>query len=164
MQLPDIISLSGQASLSDRLIATGDISMTRWSNFEKLEVFRKADGALTTSVKENWRDSLRYSLGLEMAMNDSFTLRGGAAFDETPVPTETMTLRIPRGDTTWLTLGGKYKVNQSWAIDAGYAFLTMDTVNFSDTREFVGQTFTATTDAKASMEAHVVSMQLTLSM
>ena len=56
-------------------------------------------------------------------MNDAWTLRGGVAYDQTPVPDFDRTVRIPDGNRTWLALGGQYRVSKATAIDFGYAHL-----------------------------------------
>lgn len=164
LELPDMVSMSGQFTVAEGITASGDMTLTRWSNFERLEVLRKDSGAVATSVKEDWQDSMRYSIGLDMIVNDAWSVRGGLAYDESPIRQRTMTLRMPRGDTVWMTLGGQYRLSETWTLDGGYAYLQMQDVEFTDVREFVGQPFTSNAEAKASMTAHIVAMQMTVTL
>jgi long-chain fatty acid transport protein len=56
-------------------------------------------------------------------------LRGGVAFDETPVPAETRTARLPDAERTWVTIGARWSPSEAWTIDAGYAHLFSDDVS-----------------------------------
>jgi long-chain fatty acid transport protein len=77
---------------------------------------------------EQWRDTWRYALGGTYAMNDSITLRAGVAFDETPVPDETRTPRLPDSDRTWVAIGARWQPSPAMLLDFGYAHLFSDTV------------------------------------
>ena len=58
-------------------------------------------------------------------------LRGGVAFDQTPVPDSTRTPRLPDQDRTWLAVGAQYRFSPAMAVDVGYAhlFLKHATIN-----------------------------------
>ena len=51
------------------------------------------------------------------------SLRGGVAYDETPVSDAYRTARIPDGDRTWMAFGGQYRVSDRSTFDFGYAHL-----------------------------------------
>jgi long-chain fatty acid transport protein len=70
------------------------------------------NGGVDLSVTpENWSDSYRYSVGANYHLNDKLTLRGGVAFDETPVSDAFRTARIPDEDRTWLAFGAQYRLS-----------------------------------------------------
>ena len=54
---------------------------------------------------------------------DAWTLRAGVAYDQTPVPDEFRTPRIPDQDRTWVSLGANWKITQNASLDFGYAHI-----------------------------------------
>ena len=74
-------------------------------------------------TEQNWDDSYRYSLGANYRFSDKLTLRGGVAYDETPVSDAFRTARIPDEDRTWIAFGAQYRLSDKSALDFGYAHL-----------------------------------------
>jgi long-chain fatty acid transport protein len=120
--LPDSASLSLFHRLDSRWDLLADVTWTGWSDFDELRVVRSS-GALVSLTPENWDDSYRYSLGLNYRLHDALTLRGGVAYDQTPVSDAYRTARIPDQDRTWITFGAAYRFSQSTRLDVGYAHL-----------------------------------------
>ncbi|MCD6706040.1 MAG: OmpP1/FadL family transporter [Thiobacillus sp.] len=121
--LPDSASLSLFHLLDSRWDLLADITWTGWSDFRELRIVRTNGDVLGTPTEENWSDSCRYSLGANYHLNDKMTLRGGVAFDETPVSDAFRTVRIPDEDRTWIAFGAQYRLSRKSAIDVGYAHL-----------------------------------------
>jgi long-chain fatty acid transport protein len=120
--LPASASLSLFKTVSPKVDLLADISWTGWSSFKDLTVVR-TNGTMLSTTNENWRDTMRYSLGLNYHQNDRLTWRTGVAYDKSPVPDANRTPRIPDQDRTWLAVGVQYKLNEKAKIDAGYAHL-----------------------------------------
>lgn len=129
LEVPD----SATASLSHRMGSIellADVAWTGWSSVRELRVVR--DSGTTLSVTpEQWRDTWRYALGATYKMNDRWKLRGGVAYDETPVPDETRTARLPDGDRKWLAVGAQWMPAESTCVDFGYAHLFTDDVSMN---------------------------------
>jgi long-chain fatty acid transport protein len=122
LKVPDSALLSLQQKVGDKLTLLGDVAWTGWSTVQELRIVR--DSGVTVSVTpEHWRDVLRYALGASYQFNPRFTLRAGAAYDNTPVPDATRTPRLPDTDRTWLTTGARWQPADSLVIDFGYAHL-----------------------------------------
>ena len=122
--LPDTLSLSLYHRFEPRWAVLADVTWTNWSLFNKLETKLAANGMSVNTQPENWKDSLRYSLGLTYYLDSAWTLRGGVAYDNSPIPDATFrTPRIPDADRRWLALGAGYKFSNSLSVDAGYAHL-----------------------------------------
>jgi long-chain fatty acid transport protein len=104
-----------------------DASWTGWSSIQELRIVRDT-GTTVSLTPEHWKDTWRYALGATYAMNDVVTLRAGVALDETPVPDETRTPRLPDTDRTWVAVGARWQPSPSLLLDFGYAHLFSDTV------------------------------------
>ncbi|MGE4580207.1 MAG: OmpP1/FadL family transporter [Desulfuromonadales bacterium] len=120
--LPASASLSVYHRLNSQWAVMADIMWTEWSTFDKLLIeFDSRDPSLTT---ENWDDNWRYSVGANYTPNDRLVLRGGLAYDETPIPNaKYRTPRIPGEDRFWVAFGAGYKLTKQMKLDFGYAHL-----------------------------------------
>lgn len=122
LTLPDSASLSVFHKLDTRWDLLADVTWTGWSDFDALRIVNASGGPVSTTI-ENWDDSYRYSLGANYHLNERVTLRGGVAYDQTPVSDTYRTARIPDGDRTWITFGGQYRMSDRNILDFGYAHL-----------------------------------------
>ena len=120
--LPDSASLSLFHKINRQWDVLADVSWTGWSDFKELRIVRN-NGAVLGVTPENWSDSYRYSVGVNRHVSDSVTLRGGVAYDETPVSDAFRTARIPDESRTWLAFGMQYRLSRQSALDLGYAHL-----------------------------------------
>jgi long-chain fatty acid transport protein len=122
IKVPDSWSLSAAHDLSSQLQLLADVSWTGWSSIPKLE-FVRSNGTVLPGAQYDWKDTWRYSLGANYKINDRLMLRGGVAFDQTPMDTAHRTPRLPDGDRTWLSIGGRYIFMPNLALDVGYTHI-----------------------------------------
>ena len=152
--LPDSASLSLFHKLSGRWELLADVTWTGWSDFDELRVVNSGGAPVTPPTTENWEDTYRYSLGASYHHSDKLTLRGGVAYDETPVPDGHRTARIPDEDRTWIAFGAQYRLSPKSVLDFGYAHLFVKDASIDE----------GLVDLKGSYESSVdiLSAQLTL--
>lgn len=120
--LPESLNVSGYIDLDPKWALLGDISWVRWSRFKELRV-RFNNGAADSVTPEEWGNTVRVAVAVNYRYNDAWKLRGGIAYDPTPVKTAYRTPRVPDADRTWLTFGARYKPSAHDAWDFGYAHL-----------------------------------------
>ncbi len=157
--LPDSASLSVSHRMNTKLEWLADISWTGWNDFTELRILR-ANGSTLGVTPEHWRNSYRYSVGANYRLNDRVILRGGVAYDETPVSDTYRTVRIPDESRTWLAFGAQYRVSAKTVIDFGYAHLFVKDARINKTETLLGigdVTVTGTYDASVD----ILSAQLT---
>ncbi len=124
--LPQSLSVSMTHQFNSRLQILADVTWTGWSSFDELRV-TFGNGLDDAVTDEAWEDVLRYSLGAQYALNDTWTLRTGIALDEEPIPDEQhRTPRIPGNDRTWLAFGAGWHLSERFHVDVGYAHLFVD--------------------------------------
>lgn len=132
--MPETVSLSIYHEVSPHLAVMGDVTWTRWSRFDELRVKFDTSNQSDLVTPEQWDDSMRYSLGLNYAYSDRWTLRTGIAFDETPIPSaELRTPRIPGNDRRWLAFGASYRHSDEMVFDIGYAHLFVSDTPINNT-------------------------------
>lgn len=131
VSLPASLSLSAFSQLNDKWELMGDVTWTRWSQFERLAVYRN-NGALLTETIENWENTMRYSVGVNYLYSEKIKLRGGLAYDEEAIKDEFRTVRIPGNDRKWVSLGASYQMNPTSRFDVGYVHLFISDASIDD--------------------------------
>lgn len=159
--VPETASVSVFQSFGERWDLMGDITWTRWNRFQDLNIYR-TNGALLQATPEHWENTFRLALGLNYHLNERWKLRGGVAFDQSPVPDQYRTARIPDNDRTWASVGAQWKFTQSAALDIGYSHLFVKDSSISD-NQGTGATSNGLLMGSYSNSVDIVSLQLTLS-
>ena len=90
--LPQILNLSFFHRLNDRWDIMADAQWTGWSSIKDLTFIRN-EGATLQSTPENFDDVWRVAVGTNYRVNDRWMLRGGLAWDQSPVNDEDRTPR-----------------------------------------------------------------------
>lgn len=158
--LPQTFSLSVAHDL-DKWKLLADITWTGWSSFDELRI--KYDNPLQPDsvTTEDWNDTFRYSIGADYTVSDKWTVRGGLAYDETPIPNaERRTARIPGNSRTWLSVGGTYNINTAFIIDVGYSHLFISDTPINNTFESSVPTLAATLNGTYKASVDILSAQL----
>jgi long-chain fatty acid transport protein len=119
---PDLVSLGVYQEVTSNLAVMGEFQYTFWSDFQELRI--EFDNSTRDSVtEEDWNDSFFVSAGAKYDVSDALSLRTGVAFDESPIPDETRTPRIPGNDRTWLSIGANYSPYAWFTVNAAYTHL-----------------------------------------
>lgn len=105
---PATLNLGVFHQVNQRLALMAEVQWTDWSEFNRLVV--EFDNNTPDSVTANeWEDTWLGSIGASYRLTDRWLLRGGLAYDQTPVPDPRhRTPRIPGSDRKWLALGATY--------------------------------------------------------
>ena len=156
LNLPDTLSLHAYHQISPRVALTGDVTWTNWSRFEELRVAFDDPVEPDNVQPENWRDTVRYSLGVNYALSSAWELRAGVAYDPSPVDDTYRSPRIPDNNRTWLAIGASFKASDSISFDIGYAHLFVDDSNI----DLSGST-SGNLRGKIDSDVDVVGLQLT---
>ncbi|WP_410473995.1 OmpP1/FadL family transporter [Guyparkeria sp. TX1] len=125
LDLPPSVAASLTHRFSDTVTGSLGLLWTGWSSFEELRVVQ-ANGQESVTP-ENWDDTLRVAMGGEWEFAPRWTLRAGAAYDPTPVPSaEFRTARLPDADRIWGSIGLGYAFNKHWSVDVGYTHIWLN--------------------------------------
>ncbi len=123
---PDTASVGVYHDLSPELAVMAEAAWTGWSSFDVLRVQFDNPVQPDSVTIEDWDDSWFFALGATWRPNEQLALRGGIAYDQTPIPDATRTPRIPGNDRTWVSLGLGYEVTPGFSLDAGYTHIFVD--------------------------------------
>ncbi|MBL4761839.1 MAG: long-chain fatty acid transporter [Methylophaga sp.] len=155
IDLPESASFAIHHQINNKWAITGDASWTRWERFKELAIESPVN-RLSSVKEENWNNNMRYGLGLTYTPNDRWTLRGGIAYDETPVSDQYRTPRIPDEDRKWIAIGASYKYSDHITVDAGYTHLFVSSPSINDQ---TAQGYTLSGDYDASVDILGVQMR-----
>ncbi|MBT2747343.1 MULTISPECIES: outer membrane protein transport protein [unclassified Lysobacter] len=122
---PSTDTLSVSYKFTDQFRMMFDAQKTDWHSLQSVDI-KRADGTLITSEQFQWEDTMMYALGAEYDFNDSFTLRGGVAKDESPTNDTHRTPRLPDNDRTLYSLGLTWNANEHLSVDAAYTRIQID--------------------------------------
>ena len=153
--LPDSLTFGFGHRFNENTRAEIGATYTKWSTYDKLEM--TYDDVLgKVSDPKNWEDVWRYQVGIEHKLNDTWSIMGGYAYDNSPMPDETMDFAVPTGDRQTISIGFKKRSgNSELAFAWGYMWIK-DRVIPASKKDLAGRTFT-TADARDNT-AHILSL------
>lgn len=121
--LPDSIALGLGHKFNDKTRIELGATYTKWSTYDKLEITFDKNLPTSTDVK-NWKNVWRYQFGIEHKLNDTWSIMGGYAYDNCPMPDETMDFMVPTGDRQTVSIGFKKRSeNSELAFAWGYMWI-----------------------------------------
>jgi len=122
IEMPDTANVSAFHQFNNQWDLMADLQYTGWSSIQELKIVRST-GVVLQTTPENFRDTWRFSVGTNYRYSDKWTIRGGLAYDQSPVRDALRTPRLPDNDRTWLALGAQYKFSPSIALDFAWAYI-----------------------------------------
>ena len=122
---PETITLGARYQATDSLALMAGVEWANWSRLKDLTIRLDNLGGTPLTTPENWKDSWFVSLGTEYALNEQITLRGGVAYEKSPVPDSTRTPRLSDNDRYWVSVGAGYKVNDWLTANIAYSHVFM---------------------------------------
>ncbi|WP_298716425.1 outer membrane protein transport protein [uncultured Oceanisphaera sp.] len=155
LTLPAIAEVSGFHQVQPDWAIHYGIMWTEWSSFKELKALGP-QGNEQLQKDENFENSWRMSLGATHQLNDRWTLRGGLAYDKSPVPEEFRSISIPDVDRTWYSLGATYAYSQNLSVDAAFAFLDGSNVAVEQEESKFGTDY----DMTSGGDAYLFGLQL----
>lgn len=108
--------------MEDKLTSSVDLTYWNWKSSDEI-VFNFDDGS-SSVIPRYWNDSVTVRVGLEYDF-DSVFVRAGYAWDQTPVPSKTLTSSLPDVDRHFFNGGVGVNVG-NFTIDAAVSYLHAD--------------------------------------
>lgn len=124
-EFPEIFSF-GIAYLPDNNWTIAfDVEWVCWSSFDKATLNIKqevpAAGLVDGTTVLDWEDSLQFKVGFDYKLNDKYSLRGGYAYIQTPVPDHTIEPSNPDSDMHNVSMGLGCRSGK-WRYDVFYNY------------------------------------------
>lgn len=126
VELPDTASVALSHQLTPQLQLLADYTWTGWDSIQDVNIIRTTgplSGQTLSTLPLHFKNSWRVGLGANYQLTPQWKLRGGVAFDKSPVRDGFRTPRLPDEDRTWIAAGAQWAVTPSLALDFGLAYL-----------------------------------------
>ena len=120
--LPATLAIGAAYSFKSDTTVEFTYNRNYWSAYKELDFnYASSIGALTPNfddpIAKNWKDTNSYRLGVTQDY-ESATMMLGIAYDESPVPDESLSFELPDSNALLLSIGAKYSINSSWNVGA----------------------------------------------
>ncbi|MCX2525024.1 OmpP1/FadL family transporter [Larsenimonas rhizosphaerae] len=117
--LPETIEFAVTQVLDERWTLMAGAAWTHWSRFDELNV---ENGISDINEQENWKDTWMYSVGASYQLTPAWVLRGGVAFDESPMDGGNRSPRVPTGDRWIYSVGAGWQPSETLTVDVSYTY------------------------------------------
>jgi len=105
------------------------VELTFWSEYETLDfeydtpiVNPVLFSAFDAPKAKDWDDTWAIRIGIDYRWNADLTLMAGFAFDENPVPDETIGFDLPDSDAWIYSIGARYTINPKSEVAIGFLY------------------------------------------
>jgi len=116
---PSILNVGATWQVNDALMLSATYAQTGWESLREVRI--EFDNPDADSVEPfEWRDTYFAAIGAEYKLNESWKLRGGVAYDETPTNLEHRTPRLPDANRIFYSIGATWAMNDAFDVNFGY--------------------------------------------
>ena len=108
----------------------GNVFQWFWSSLDEVRIVGDNVGLIGAETY-SWDNAWFFGVGATWRPTEELKVRGGIAYDQSPIPEATRGARIPGADRTWVSAGVGYELSPNFVIDAAYTHIFIDdsTVN-----------------------------------
>ena len=121
-ETPEIVTLSIRQAIAPNLRVLGTIEWINWSRFDVIPI----EGT-SFNLDGNWHDGWLFAAGLEYDVSHKLTVRGGVAYEKSPIQNATERLiQVPDSNRWWVSGGLTYRLSEKMAFDLAYTHIFFD--------------------------------------
>ena len=124
LRTPETLSVNAFHQMDDRWALMGDVTWTRTSRLQNLDIQFPPTAEGAERIRQNWKDTYRVSLGANYKYSENLLLRAGIAHDQAPVRSaELRHPALPDSDRMQYSIGANWKLNANSSLDLAYSFI-----------------------------------------
>jgi len=159
---PERIDFGLTHGLTPDLTLHVDIARSNWQKLQEIKVENEGAPAVVATTVEplDWEHTMFYALGLSYAIDPQWTVRGGIAYDQQPIPDSTRSVRLPAGDRKMGAIGATWAPMENLSLDFSYLYIKEDSVRVSQQTPTLVVDGSVNYDAKFSSYVNLVAAQL----
>lgn len=132
LRTPETLSLNGFHQINARWAAMGDVTWTRHTRMDDLHIQFPGTDEGDEVIRQQWKNTVRVSLGANYKFDDKLTLRGGVAYDQSPVNGDALRhAALPDSDRQQISFGAAYQLSPRSSVDLAYSYLAFKDANTS---------------------------------
>jgi len=157
---PESISVNAFHKLNDKVDLMTDLTWTRHSRMDQIDIKFSQPGEGDLVIKQGWRDTFKLSLGANYHYSDNLLLRTGVAWDQSPVKNADETHpALPDSDRYWLSFGANYKLSKQSSIDFAYSYVFFKNANINYTDGCSPTSTTCTGNGETTTGSYKTNLQ-----
>jgi len=157
---PESISVNAFHKLNDKVDLMTDLTWTRHSRMDQIDIKFSQPGEGDLVIKQGWRDTFKLSLGANYHYSDNLLLRTGVAWDQSPVKNADETHpALPDSDRYWLSFGANYKLSKQSSIDFAYSYVFCKNANINYTDGCSPTSTTCTGNGETTTGSYKTNLQ-----
>ena len=124
LRTPETLSVNAFHQFDARWAGMADVTWSRNSRMENIDIEFLGTGEGDEVIRQQWKNTVRVSLGASYKLNDDVLLRAGIAHDNAPVrSSELRHAALPDADRNQLSFGANWKLSPTSSIDFAYSYL-----------------------------------------
>jgi len=124
LRTPETLSVNAFHQFDARWAGMADVTWSRTSRMRNIDIEFLGTGEGDEVIRQQWKNTVRVSLGASYKLNEDVTLRGGIAHDNAPVrSSELRQAALPDADRNQLSFGANWKLTAASSIDLAYSYL-----------------------------------------
>jgi long-chain fatty acid transport protein len=124
LRTPETLSANVFHQFDSKWAGMADVTFSRHNRMGDLDIQFPGTGEGNEVIRQQWKNTVRVSLGGNYAYSENLTLRAGVAYDESPVKSAELTHpALPDSDRMQYSFGANWKLSPRSSIDLAYSFL-----------------------------------------
>ena len=124
LRTPETLSANVFHQFDAKWAGMADVTFSRHNRMGDLHIEFPGTGEGDEVIRQQWKNTVRVSLGGNYAYNENLTLRAGVAYDQSPVQSAELTHpALPDSDRMQYSFGANWKLSPRSSIDLAYSFL-----------------------------------------
>ncbi len=124
LRTPETLSVNAFHQFDAKWAGMADVTWSRTSRMENIDIQFVGTAEGDETIRQQWKNTVRVSLGANYKLNEQVTLRGGIAHDDAPVRSEALRhAALPDADRMQLSFGANWKLTPNASVDLAYSYL-----------------------------------------
>jgi len=124
LRTPETLSANVFHQFDSKWAGMADVTFTRNNRMGDLDIQFPGTGEGAEVIRQQWKNTVRVSLGGNYTYSPDLTLRAGVAYDESPVKNAELTHpALPDSDRMQYSVGANWKLTPRSSIDFAYSYL-----------------------------------------
>ena len=139
--LPYTFTLGAGYKCTEKLLLTAEIGFTGWSSYDSLAFDFPSTPTLNTHSPRRYKDVFVYRLGAQYTISPKITVRGGVAYDRSPVRDGYLSPELPDANKILGSVGLTYNPIEKLGISAYYTYENLMERNGTNTESNFSGTY-----------------------
>lgn len=130
LRTPETLSINAFHQFDEKWAGMADVTWSRTSRMENIDIQFIGTTEGDETIRQQWKNTVRVSLGGNYKLNEAVTLRAGIAHDDAPIRSDALRhAALPDADRMQLSFGANWKLTPNSSLDMAYSYLDFKDAN-----------------------------------